>query len=256
MSYRHLISDDRVVIATLLQEHRNQSYIASRIGVNRSAISRELARNKTRDKPVQIPLPKRPTILDKDCRHARGSGLAQDKYEAGENYCSAVREVHLANRFYEPRSAQRAATTRRLNANQSRLRLAYQSGDWLEQYVRHRLLKNEWSPEQIAGGLRRNYGIVLHWQTIYDYIDLCSNKTDKKQLQKHLRRGGRPYRHHGTNERIKARQKALPPIQSRDAVIEQRTRLGDFEGDTIVGLDTRDRIATHVDRTSGSVCSG
>lgn len=256
MSYRHLTVDDRVGIATLLEEHRNQSYIARKIGVHRSSVSRELARNKARDKPVQTPLPERPAILDTDCRHARGKGLAQDKYEAYGNYRHAVREVQLANRFYEPRSAQHTTAARRVAANQSRIRLVYRSGDWLERYVRRRLLRNEWSPEQIAGDLKRNYGTTLHWQTIYDYIDLCPDKTDKKRLQKQLRRGGRPYCHHGTNERIKARQKALPPIQSRDAVIEQRTRLGDFEGDTIVGLDTKDRIATHVDRTSGECLLG
>lgn len=33
--------------------------------------------------------------------------------------------------------------------------------------------------------------------------------------------------------------------------MSKRTRLGDFEGDTIVGLDKKDRVATHVDRASG-----
>ncbi len=94
-----------------------------------------------------------------------------------------------------------------------------------------------------------NHGIVIYPQTIYDYIYLCS---DKKRLLKHLRHGGNPYRRRrGTNARIRARRADLPSIHDRPATVATKTRLGDIEGDTIVGLDKKDRIITHVDRASG-----
>lgn len=83
MPYKHITVEDRSTIATLIAEQRSNSYIARRIGVNRSTIGREIKRNQTKPKPEQLAQPpQRPALLDIDCRHKRGSGLAQDKYEA------------------------------------------------------------------------------------------------------------------------------------------------------------------------------
>lgn len=249
MSFRHITAADRVTIATLLEEERTNSYIARRLGVNRSTISREITRNQLRPKPRPAAPPTRPAILDTDCRHYRGRGMAQDKYEASVRYDQQRAAVRQHNRYYVAHEANKRATVRRHAANTKRTRLVYGSGSRLERYVRQRLAKDQWSPEQIAGDLQRNHAIVIYPQTIYDYFHRCP---DKKQLVRHLRHGGNPYRHkRGTNARIKARQAALPSIHNRPEVVDKRTRLGDLEGDTIVGLDTRDRIVTHVDRACG-----
>lgn len=251
MAYSHLTSDDRVRIATLLDEERSQSYIARQVGVHRSSISRELSRNKQKDKPKPLGLPEPPTLLGTDCRHARGSGLAQDKYEAQDNYKQAVREVRHANRYYNVRYAHKRTVSKRATANRARQRLSYRSGSALENHVREKLLTQQWSPEQICGDLREQQIIHLSPQTIYDYIAHCPDKTDKKRLCKQLRHGGRPYRHHGTRAIAIARRAALPSIHDRPRIVESRQRLGDVEGDTVVGLDTKDRLITHVDRASG-----
>lgn len=249
MSYKHINAEDRQTLATLINEQRNSSYIARRIGVNRSTISREIKRNQTKPRPVIQAQPPRPAILDVDCRHKRGSGLAQDKYEAAREYHQQVLAAKRHNRYYVVREANKRAVSRRIVANQERTRLVYGSHSWLETYVRRCLTKDQWSPEQISGDLRINHNTIIYPQTIYDYIYLCP---DKQRLVKHLRHGGNPYRHkRGTNARIKARQAALPSIHQRPAIVAKRTRLGDLEGDTIVGLDKTDRIATHVDRASG-----
>ncbi len=250
MSFKHITVADRSAIATLVSEQRSNSYIARRIGVNRSTIGREITRNQIKPKPEQLAqAPPRPAILGVDCRHTRGSGLAQDKYEAAAAYAKQLSETKRYNRYYVADEANKRATNRRAVANQERIRLVYGSHSWLETYVRRHLTKDQWSPDQIAGDLRINHGVVIYPQTIYDYIYLCP---DKKRLLKHLRHGGNPYRHkRGTNARIKARQANLPSIHQRPAIVAKRTRLGDLEGDTIVGLDQKDRIATHVDRACG-----
>lgn len=249
MSFKHLTAEDRSVIATLLGEQRSNNYIARRLGVNLATIGREIKRNQmTSPSPIQDE-PPRPAILAIDARHTRGSGLAQDKHEAAVNYARQIAAVRRRNQYYVGRTAHKHAVARRTTANQQRLRLVYNSRSWLERYVRRHLLKDQWSPEQMTGDLERNHQIIIYAQTIYDYIYLCP---DKKRLVKHLRRGGNPYRHkHGTNARLKARAANLPSIHQRPEIVEARTRLGDLEGDTIVGLDYKDRIATHVDRTSG-----
>jgi IS30 family transposase len=219
------------------------------LGVDRSTISREIKRNQLKPRSKPLPPPERSTILDIDCRAYRGQGLAQDKYEALEVYTTKLRQVRQSNKFYVSQEATKKARARRLVANQKRTRLVYGSRSWLETYVRRALTKDQWSPEQTAAKLRKSHGVVIYPQTIYDYIYLCP---DKKNLVKHLRHGGNPYRHrHGTNARLKARTAHLPSIHDRPKVVESRRRLGDFEGDTIVGLDQKDRILTHVDRASG-----
>ena len=250
MSFKHITAEDRSVVATLITEQRSNSYIARRIGVNRSTIGREIKRNQSKPKPDRFAQPpQRPAILGIDCRHKRGSGLAQDKYEAAVAYAKQVSETQRHNRYYVSCEANKRAVVRRAAANQERTRLVYGSHSWLEKYVRQHLTKDQWSPEQMAGDLRVNHNVISYPQTIYDYIYLCP---DKKRLLKHLRHGGNPYRHkRGTNARIKARQANLPSIHQRPAIVAKRTRLGDLEGDTIVGLDNKDRIATHVDRASG-----
>lgn len=249
MPYKHLTAKDRTTIETLLGEARNYAYIARRLGVDRSTISREFSRHGRQPKPRQQPLPVRPAVLSVDGRSKRGTGFASDKHEAAVAYAAAVTAVKRRNQYYGGTAADRQARTVRAAANRTRTRLIHGSNSWLEQYVVHQLTREQWSPDQIAGELREKHSITIYPQTIYDYIYASP---DKKQLVRHLRRGGTRYRRrHGTDAKAKARRANLPSIHDREPAVEQRRRLGDWEGDTVVGLDAKDRIATHVDRTCG-----
>lgn len=110
-----------------------------------------------------------------------------------------------------------------------------------------KLLKEHYSPEQIAGALVLR-GNTLAPSTIYRYIN-----ERVPHLKKHLRsRKGKYRRRRGTKVREKARERAKKRrIDERPAVVERRGRLGDFEGDTMMGRDKRVRIVTLVDRRSG-----
>lgn len=109
-------------------------------------------------------------------------------------------------------------------------------------------LKLYWSPEQIAGRLRRD-GVVICHETIYGYI------IRHKKLKKYLRcRKGRYRRRHGTLRREKQREYEKKRwIGERPEIINQRARIGDWEGDTIIGKERTKRILTHVERVSGYV---
>ncbi len=106
-----------------------------------------------------------------------------------------------------------------------------------------RLLKQHYSPEQIAG-VRGD----ISASTIYRYINERA-----PHLKQFLRsQKGKYRRKRGTKIREKARESTKKRrIDERPAVIERRGRLGDWEGDTMMGRDKRVRIVTFVDRRSG-----
>jgi IS30 family transposase len=99
------------------------------------------------------------------------------------------------------------------------------------------------SPEQIAGVLG-----TLDASTIYRYIHERA-----PHLKKYLRsQKGRYRRRHRTKIREKARERRKKRrIDERPPVVERRGRIGDWEGDTMMGRDKWVRIVTYVDRRSG-----
>lgn len=115
----------------------------------------------------------------------------------------------------------------------------------LKNYVLQKL-KLYWSPEQIAGRLRRD-GVVICHETIYGYV------IRHKKLKKYLRcQKGKYRRRHGTKRREKQREYEKKRwIGERPEIINQRARIGDWEGDTIIGRERTKRILTHVERASG-----
>src|SRR3990167_3867932 len=115
----------------------------------------------------------------------------------------------------------------------------------LKKYVLEKL-KLYWSPEQIAGRLRRK-GVVICHETIYRYI------IRHKKLKRYLRcRKGKYRRRHGTIARERQREYGKKRwIGERPEIINERARIGDWEGDTIIGRERTKRILTHVERKTG-----
>jgi len=111
----------------------------------------------------------------------------------------------------------------------------------LNQTVREGLA-HEWSPQQIAGRLKQQGGRSVSHQTIYSWIEQDEDREYWESLLR--RRGKRPYRRKNTGPPEAAR------IRNRPEVIEQRQRLGDFEGDTVLGPPGTGGVATLVDRKS------
>jgi IS30 family transposase len=105
-------------------------------------------------------------------------------------------------------------------------------------------LVHEWAPEQIAGRLEQQQSDhCVSPQTIYTWI---KQDQDRKHWQSFLRRRGkRPCRPRNTASTPDAAR-----IRNRPEVIEQRLRLGDFEGDTVLGPPGTGGLATLVCRKS------
>lgn len=148
---------------------------------------------------------------------------------------------------YDAKNAKRLTFERRIKAN-SRFK-KIENNPRLEKEIVRRL-KQYWSPEQIAGRLKleNNNKTIIGKDTIYKYVyEQCPN------LIKYLRHQKCKYRRkRGTKIREKQREEAKKVrIDQRPQIIEQRARLGDWEGDTIVGGEKTTAILTHVERKSG-----
>ena len=169
--------------------------------------------------------------------------------ELGFDKSSVSREVSKyadEDGTYRAVRADKQARARRKQSRQPQIKLAHCG--WLKTCVIRRL-KKRWSPEQIAGRLKRNHGhtIICH-ETIYRFV-----YDERPDLAKHLRRCKNKYRRkRGTKARaMKRKTQNMRSIDERPQEANDRLRLGDWEGDTIVGKEKTQRILTHVERKSG-----
>lgn len=107
-------------------------------------------------------------------------------------------------------------------------------------------LKDYWSPQQIAGRMKlkheRSPFRRVSCQTIYNWIKSSAIRVHWESFLR--RRGKRPRRK--SSENIEQNRS----IEHRPKVIEQRKRLGDFEGDTVLGSLGTGGMVTLVDRRS------
>jgi IS30 family transposase len=121
----------------------------------------------------------------------------------------------------------------------------------IAKYVKDRL-KKRWSPEQIAGRMKEDHPTDTEMQicheTVYDWI-----RNDR-------RRGGRWHtflrqsrkkrrKRYGTGEN-RGKIKGRIDIEQRPKEVDEKQRLGDWEGDTVEGAKGSGYLTTMVDRKS------
>lgn len=173
----------------------------------------------------------------------------------GKNPSTVSREINRnkdsTSGKYSYSIAHKKAREKRNAALKLRIKIVLDSP--LEKYILEKL-ELDWSPEEIAGRLKQEQGILklplVSHQTIYDHIYVF--RQDWKKYLRSIGKKGKYRRKYGTKAREKLREKLKKKmIDQRPEIIEQRIRLGDWEGDTIVGGEKNVHILTHVDRTSG-----
>jgi IS30 family transposase len=114
-------------------------------------------------------------------------------------------------------------------------------------------LQLEWSPQQIAGWLKRTYpndeyNQVSH-ETIYKTLFIQARGALKKELLQHLRRtrAMRRSRHHSLKDEGLGKITDTVSIRERPASAEDRAVPGHWEGDLLFGSNNS-QIATLVER--------
>lgn len=143
-------------------------------------------------------------------------------------------------RGYRPAQAQRLSDQRRSAAHKA-VKVTEAVMTWID-----RLVRQELSPQQVADYLRRHKGLSLHHETIYQRI--YADKAVGGDLYTHLRVACKAYRkrygHYDRRGRISNR----VDIDERPAVVDRRGRIGDWEGDTIMGKGRKSALLTLVER--------
>jgi transposase, IS30 family len=109
-------------------------------------------------------------------------------------------------------------------------------------------LRLEWSPEQISGWLAREHAIFISHERIYQHV--WADKRQGGTLYQHLRQSHkRRKKRYGSKDR-RGQIKNRVSIDERPAIVAQKTRLGDWEIDTVIGKNHQGALVTIVDRVS------
>ena len=137
-------------------------------------------------------------------------------------------------RGYRPKQAHRLAGERRaINVRQ------IDEVTW--QFAQDRL-REDWSPEQIS-----NHAAISH-ETVYQRI--YADKRAGGSLWKHLRCQKQRRKRYGKHDRRGIIPNRLS-IDQRPAIVEKRSRIGDWEADTVIGKNHKQAIVILVERKSG-----
>lgn len=143
-------------------------------------------------------------------------------------------------RGYRPKQAQALSDHRRVNAFKH-IKLTAPVIEWVEQ-----LLRQELSPQQVVDYLKRYKKISLHHETIYQWI--YADKAEGGDLFKHLRIASKPYRKRYGHYDKRGKLRNRVDIDERPFVVDRRLRIGDWEGDTVMGKGRKSALLTMVER--------
>lgn len=141
---------------------------------------------------------------------------------------------------YRHQQANRFATERRGQAKKH-IKMTAKVQGWIR-----KLIEQDLSPEQVSSYLEMHRGLRLHHETIYQFI--YRDKGHGGELHKHLRIANKPYRkRYGKYDR-RGQIKNRVSIDERPKVVNEKSRIGDWEGDTIIGKGHKGALLTLVER--------
>jgi IS30 family transposase len=159
----------------------------------------------------------------------------------GVHKSSVSRELkrNCGQRGYRPQQAQELAVKRRPKAVP---RISTEV--WT--IVEH-LLSRDWSPEQISGRLKKEQGIRISHEWIYQYV--LEDKRAGGDLYKHLRCQKKRRKRYGSYDR-RGKLPNCRSIEARPSLVNTRKRIGDWEVDTLLGKQQKHAMLTLTERKS------
>jgi IS30 family transposase len=164
--------------------------------------------------------------------------------QVGTHKSTISRELrrNLGGRGYSPKQAQELSDARRSTARKYiKMTLA------LRKKI-EALLRKDWSPDQISGYLAKNEGISISHERIYQHV--LEDKKSGGELYKHLRHSSKKRKkRYGSHDR-RGQIKNRISIEERPSIVDKKTRVGDWEIDTVIGKNHKGALVTIVDRVS------
>jgi IS30 family transposase len=113
-------------------------------------------------------------------------------------------------------------------------------------------LEEKWSPEQISGWLLKNKNISISHESIYQFI--LADKISGGTLWLNLRWQKKRKKRYGTKSHDRRGQiKNKVSIEKRPKIVDKKIRIGDWEGDLVIGKNHKKALVTLVDRKSKKV---
>ena len=115
-------------------------------------------------------------------------------------------------------------------------------------------IEQEWSPEQISGWFREEQGFLIRHETIY--LHIWADKRSGGQLFQYLRRKGKAYQSRNKNKQAgRGFIKNRVSIDERPSVVEDKSRIGDWEIDLVIGKGHSGALVTIVERKTSFTVS-
>ncbi len=175
----------------------------------------------------------------------------------GRSHGSLVRELARNSspvvEKYTPRLAHGRAQEKRSN----RGRVERLKNETVRTYVIEQLREN-WSPEQIAGSIEVAKGETISHEAIYQYIYAQVHrggngwvKPGKEDLRPYLARRHKKRAKKGMRKGERIFKPKGIAIDERPMIVDLRSRIGDWEGDSIESRDHAPGLNSLVDRKSG-----
>ena len=174
-----------------------------------------------------------------DSKHAIGRLL--------ERPTSTIRreiDRNSGERGYRPKQAQEKSCERRSNASRGPAKMTPD----MVALIETKLKGSQWSPEQISGWMKVNQKGDISHESIYAHV--WADKKAGGTLYVNLRHRAKKY----NKRKGKTAGRGLIPgrvdIAQRPAIVAAKTRLGDWELDTVIGARHQGALVTAVDRAS------
>jgi len=122
--------------------------------------------------------------------------------------------------------------------------------DAVRDYVESKL-KQDWSPEQISGRIEIDHpGLSISHEAIYQYVYHTST-SNREELISCLRHSHKRRRRKGrAPDKHKLRIINRIGIEQRPKVVDERSRFGDWESDTLVSRQSKAALLSMVERKS------
>ena len=113
------------------------------------------------------------------------------------------------------------------------------------------LIQEKWSPEQVSGRLKQEGKQSASHETIYRF--LLTDKAAGGDLYTHLRHQAKPYRKRYGKKDYRGIIPSRVDIDEHPAIVDEKSRLGDWEADTVIGKGHQRVLVTLTERVSLSL---